>query len=203
MKNFCVLFLIVLCSCGSGVWTTQSLPPEKAYIASHEADFTTGASSFTSTLRKLKFAEQVTIIGQRLDRFEIVSNTDTGYVDKASVLDIPHFDLYTKLIAQKLEFKLPSSESNMAWLRASKFIEQYSHMKLQIATDLMLSTYKGTGLDRYGFQVVRLPMYDSVQFTVECTTETDQNYALQKAHAAAYYIATGTEMGYFVDNRIP
>ncbi len=64
-------------------------------------------------------------------------------------------------------------------------------MKIQVVSDFIIDTYNPSEY-KYGFNIVKTPMGDSVQFTVQCIP--GQYYgdedADKQAHYCAYYIKT-------------
>jgi hypothetical protein len=119
--------------------------------------------------------------------------------------------LIAEIMAQPLEFTLPKSESDEAWARATHFISKYSSMKMQTASDFLLSTYNPLDVGDFGYEVTRMPhtirssdftsiqsvdvIQEVVTFNVTCMYRGDvfSDEATENAHAAAYYIATGKE----------
>ena len=64
-------------------------------------------------------------------------------------------------------------------------------MKIQIATDFVLQTYNPGNNDvSFGYSIVKSPMDDSLEYTVECNTGNifAINEAQNNAHILAWYI---------------
>jgi len=91
-----------------------------------------------------------------------------------------------------LIFNVPKVEEYDAWGRAQSFVGKYSPMKIQIVSDFIIDTYNPTE-GRRGYNIVKTPVKDSIEFTVEVTLGkfADREIAINEAHACAYYIKTG------------
>lgn len=110
----------------------------------------------------------------------------------------------TKAKQTPLTFKVPKEKEEEVWGRIQSFIAKYSSMKIQIATDYVVETYtplevkmgdpKWPGAN-FGYEAVKTPMGDEVEFEVKCVTGDPSGYcelmAGYNAHYLAHYALTG------------
>lgn len=102
------------------------------------------------------------------------------------------------------EFSVPKDQSDEAWGRANRFLSKFSVLRLQMATDMLLTTYNPYKIGQYGYEITRMSGRENVTFNVECSSFTgnifsdERHEANQNAHIAAYYIATGIVEPYFI-----
>jgi hypothetical protein len=91
-------------------------------------------------------------------------------------------------------FRVPKTNSDLAWQRAQVFVANYSSMKIQTSTPNVLETYTPFGSDvTFGYSINRLDVGDSTEFNVKCVYGNmfSGGDAVNNAHLAALYIATG------------
>lgn len=110
----------------------------------------------------------------------------------------------TKAKQTPLTFKVPKEKEEEVWGRIQSFIAKYSSMKIQIATDYIVETYNPLKIEvgdpkwpgaNFGYEAVKTPMGNEVEFEVKCSTGDPSKYyeriANHNAHVLAYYALTG------------
>jgi hypothetical protein len=100
----------------------------------------------------------------------------------------------SKVNAASTTFRIPKNQSDNAWQRAQVFVSKYSSLTIQSTTNNVLETKSPVGkLYAFGYNVNRLDIGDSTEFSVSCST--GNNFATGKAndnaHICADYIASG------------
>ena len=99
-----------------------------------------------------------------------------------------------KVNAGSTTFRVPKTQSDIAWQRAQVFVSKYSSMKIQTATNNVLETFNPGSSDvSFGYSINRLDNGDSTEFSVSCVTGNifAGGQATDNAHICADYIASG------------
>lgn len=139
--------------------------------------------------------------GSATEYFYLVSNgVDSVWV---SHLEVPTRDAAAARLM--LSAEVPTTMSEEAWSRATVWINKYSDMKIQTASDNIISTYNPIKAGQYGYTVTRLVTKEKVTISIECNYKTQQydlygSSCLDNQRAAAYFISTGRSV---VPNEIP
>ena len=99
----------------------------------------------------------------------------------------------TKVSAAPTTFRIPKNQSDNAWQRAQVFVSKYSSMKIQTSTNNVLQTYNPTGALSFGYNINRLDMGDSTEFSISGTTSNPfaHDKANNNSHICADYVASG------------
>jgi len=110
----------------------------------------------------------------------------------------------TRAEQSPLTFKVSKEREEEVWGRIQSFIAKYSSMKIQVATDYVIETYNPSKIEvrdpkwpgaNFGYEAIKTPMGDEVEFEVKCVTGDPSKYyeliAGYNAHYLAHYALTG------------
>jgi len=104
----------------------------------------------------------------------------------------PEEEVYVRKINDMpLTFTIAKENSEDAWSRVQGFINKYSSMKIQTASDYTIETYNPTGVN-FGYRASRMNIGDEVEFTVSCYCGNMfmGKQANQNAHVLALFALT-------------
>jgi len=93
-----------------------------------------------------------------------------------------------------LTFTVPKERSDEVWSLVNSFIAHYSSMKVQTASDYIISTYNPDAIYNYGYSATRAIRADGIEFAVMCFSGGNppvQRISNQNAHILALYLQTG------------
>ena len=101
--------------------------------------------------------------------------------------------------AQPTTFTISSAESQAAWERALKWLEDHATMGIKSKSETMIATFDPPTTstthtrNEYGYTVTRQPAGSSYTVTVTCVGNDPsiKPQAEQNAHLLAYFIVTG------------
>ena len=104
--------------------------------------------------------------------------------------DDPSF--MAKMDKAPLVFSVQKDKSDEVWKRINFFISEYSMIKIQVATDILVETNSPGKMGEFGYSAIRTTKGDTVEFKVKCLGPAgSEKLADRNAHVLAYYAATG------------
>jgi len=97
--------------------------------------------------------------------------------------------------------QVPKAQSDDAWSRTTVWINKNSDMKIQTASDNIVSTFNPIKAGNYGYTATRLTSGDKSTITMECNYKSSEyelygSTCLQRIRAAHYFIQTGNTISY-------
>lgn len=99
-----------------------------------------------------------------------------------------------RVMQTPLIFTVPKERSDEVWSLVNAFIANYSSMKVQTASDYIISTYNPTDVLHYGYSATRAIKAEGIEITVMCFSgglSHAKRIPEQNARVLALYLQTG------------